>query len=333
MNIKESRAERVLQAYNFDGYTVTGMDGWDASDRTDWMRIIYVEDPENNDEYSGSLRLSFHVRFAEPEHDPEDDPITEVYALRMDTGDCVGFAQTYNHLYEIAFSVGNSFDPDGYTTLDERVSALKKRVDNLLSCGEVIEASGLPSETYEEEPRDSNVAASPKHQHIFSCYNAIGLKSVTVDELAADENCVARLEQSGSEGYYVEVARWDDDAGWYRYAFNKFFDFDEAELIESLININSGMLPVFHKLPQLEQTQVKEHIAPQGRAKLYFDDGQHKLLYLVAEISKRGVISADNMAEIADAMDLTECELTELFDLAEAAREKAKAELCISPGM
>ena len=54
---------------------------------------------------------------------------------------------------------------------------------------------------------------------------------ITLDELlvlAKDGELVARAENSGSEGCYVEVARWNPNpetgpAQWQRYAFEKVF--------------------------------------------------------------------------------------------------------------
>ena len=73
--------------------------------------------------------------------------------------------------------------------------------------------------------------------------------SISIKALAEDIDCVARIEESGSEGYYVEVARWYDSEGWCKIAFGKFFDLDEAKQAESLINQNSAMLPIIHSLP------------------------------------------------------------------------------------
>ena len=69
------------------------------------------------------------------------------------------------------------------------------------------------------------------------------------DDLIQDENCVARAELSGSEGFFVEVARWDDDFGWHRYAYCKFFDMTDARSWEAIINANADMAKIFHTLP------------------------------------------------------------------------------------
>ena len=70
----------------------------------------------------------------------------------------------------------------------------------------------------------------------------------------------ARAEDSGCEGVYVEVARWNDKARqWQRFAFEKFFDGDvegetawqRAEWIAAKVNHASKVHHVtwIHTLP------------------------------------------------------------------------------------
>lgn len=75
--------------------------------------------------------------------------------------------------------------------------------------------------------------------------------AVTLDELSKDEDAVARVEQSGSEGFYVEVARWNEDANrWERYAFLKVFEQGVASALERTINgASPSMSPIFHNMP------------------------------------------------------------------------------------
>lgn len=81
----------------------------------------------------------------------------------------------------------------------------------------------------------------------FSVYGRPS-EGIDGEELVDSEDCVARVEQSGSEGYYLEVVRWTEEDRWHRYAFHKFFELDEAKHWERAINANSEMLPVFHAL-------------------------------------------------------------------------------------
>lgn len=84
-----------------------------------------------------------------------------------------------------------------------------------------------------------------KPSPVFSQYGKT-FSALQEADLVKDENCVARVEQSGSEGFVVEVIKWIDDARWERYAFSKFFDACEAKECEAKINENSGMSKVFH---------------------------------------------------------------------------------------
>lgn len=54
------------------------------------------------------------------------------------------------------------------------------------------------------------------------------MASITLDELKAENAktglLLARAENSGCEGCYVEVAKWNDETNrWERYAFEKYF--------------------------------------------------------------------------------------------------------------
>lgn len=72
---------------------------------------------------------------------------------------------------------------------------------------------------------------------------------------------VARAEFSGSEGCYVEVARWNEEFGcWQKFAFLKFFggeywrslgDEATAERLASIINKRNGSerVSLIHRLP------------------------------------------------------------------------------------
>lgn len=68
--------------------------------------------------------------------------------------------------------------------------------------------------------------------------------------LIDDPDCVARVELSGCEGFYVEVVRFDNETGWMRYAFAKCFERPKAEAVAKAINANSELAPVFGKMRQ-----------------------------------------------------------------------------------
>ena len=60
----------------------------------------------------------------------------------------------------------------------------------------------------------------------YSIYG--GGRNITLDELKAENDrggmLLARAENSGSEGCYVEVAKWNESTErWERYAFEKYF--------------------------------------------------------------------------------------------------------------
>ena len=93
---------------------------------------------------------------------------------------------------------------------------------------------------------------------------------VTLEELldlAASGDLLARVENSGSEGLYVEVARWkygeDCHSGaWHRYAFRKCLGgepsgaLQDAQCLADTINAASGagLTSLVHKLPDWPAT-------------------------------------------------------------------------------
>jgi len=80
-------------------------------------------------------------------------------------------------------------------------------------------------------------------------------KQLSFDELIKVKDCVARVECSGSEGYWVEIARWSyDKRKWCRWAFDKYFDLDEANWICDKLNSvwNSINASIFHSLENYE---------------------------------------------------------------------------------
>jgi len=68
----------------------------------------------------------------------------------------------------------------------------------------------------------------------FCLYGRVGMagvKHADLLKLAATGELLARVENSGCEGYYVEVARWNvKDKAWQRYAFEKFLGGEIEEL-------------------------------------------------------------------------------------------------------
>ena len=56
----------------------------------------------------------------------------------------------------------------------------------------------------------------------FSLYGK-DIKDISFEDLKNTSDCFARTESSGSEGYYVEVTRWNSEKSkWQRFAFLKF---------------------------------------------------------------------------------------------------------------
>lgn len=59
---------------------------------------------------------------------------------------------TYNHAFDIAFSISNSKSAAGEdVTAEQMAEAIITRVKALLSSGEMLEAVGCSFDTYEEE--------------------------------------------------------------------------------------------------------------------------------------------------------------------------------------
>jgi len=58
---------------------------------------------------------------------------------------------TYNHAYSLGFEVPGSSDPDGLdVTDDQMLTALLKRIANIIEHSEIQEAINCPFDTYEE---------------------------------------------------------------------------------------------------------------------------------------------------------------------------------------
>ena len=73
----------------------------------------------------------------------------------------------------------------------------------------------------------------------FSLYSDKS-ESTTVDilfHISLEEPLIARVEESGSEGFYVEIARWSDKSeSWCAYAYNKYYDKKEAQFVARLLD-------------------------------------------------------------------------------------------------
>jgi hypothetical protein len=117
----------------------------------------------------------------------------------------------------------------------------------------------------------------------FNLYGGETFESLTYNELLAlAEECgmlYARAEFSGSEGCYVEVARWNNKAGqWQRFAFEKVFDeyaddgrfgdvrvatcYERADWIARKLNHAGGVGPgvrLIHSMPSYKA--VKKPVA------------------------------------------------------------------------
>jgi hypothetical protein len=76
----------------------------------------------------------------------------------------------------------------------------------------------------------------------FACYSQEGktyrgLSLEQLLEIAKDGSILARAEDSGCEGCYIEVARWKQgkdchSGNWYRFAFEKVFGGEDMTLEE-----------------------------------------------------------------------------------------------------
>ena len=81
---------------------------------------------------------------------------------------------------------------------------------------------------------------------------------VGIDDLSAMTDIICRIETSGSEGFYVEVARWSADAKQYRrYAFCKFLGGEILPDAGALDNAREALRligtyeyePIIHSMP------------------------------------------------------------------------------------
>lgn len=99
--------------------------------------------------------------------------------------------------------------------------------------------------------------AHPLSAETFSLYGR-PFEGIAGGELVNTDDIVARLEGSGSEGIYIEVARWDDtEKRWARFAFLKEFDINKALALTEQINKTNGYAPVFHALPDYTTPQAQ----------------------------------------------------------------------------
>ena len=55
----------------------------------------------------------------------------------------------YDHAFDIAFSIVSDNQNGEDITAEQFAAAIRKRVDELLATGEMLEAVGLPWDTYE----------------------------------------------------------------------------------------------------------------------------------------------------------------------------------------
>lgn len=98
----------------------------------------------------------------------------------------------------------------------------------------------------------------------FHQYTSFGnLYSISqLVELRRTAGVVARVENSGCEGYFVEIARWSDkNTRWEKFAFNKFLGGEiceddnalkTAEKVRDLINGTDQQENIFHMMPSWE---------------------------------------------------------------------------------
>lgn len=102
----------------------------------------------------------------------------------------------------------------------------------------------------------------------LSLYGTACTRHATLRQLRTDlaVTLLARAENSGSEGCYLEVAAWCDTRGkWFRYAYEKFFGgelwrdhdaFQTCDRLARLINERhrSRDISFIHSLPCYETT-------------------------------------------------------------------------------
>jgi hypothetical protein len=72
------------------------------------------------------------------------------------------------------------------------------------------------------------------------------------DLILVEDGLLARVEKSGSEGFYVEVARWNEtNQSYQRFCFLKLFNEPDAEEVANAINWNfrSHLCGLIHSLP------------------------------------------------------------------------------------
>lgn len=73
-------------------------------------------------------------------------------------------------------------------------------------------------------------------------------RTIALNELLKIDDLFAKVENSGSEGYYVEVARFNEVKGTYqRYAFCKLYNVDSAIRTVSRIN-KFPYIPLIHNM-------------------------------------------------------------------------------------
>jgi hypothetical protein len=77
-------------------------------------------------------------------------------------------------------------------------------------------------------------------------------KKIKYSELILiEDGLLARTEKSGSEGWYVEVARWNEtNQSYQRFCFLKLFDQSDADEITNAINyqFRSDLCALIHSL-------------------------------------------------------------------------------------
>lgn len=101
-----------------------------------------------------------------------------------------------------------------------------------------------------------------------TCLSSMSFRKL-LDLCKSEQDVLARAENSGSEGCYVEIARWNpayqmngnpQKGGWNRFAFDNFFTgqiwknlsaYETAERIAGIINLrgNQHAANLIHSLP------------------------------------------------------------------------------------
>ena len=103
----------------------------------------------------------------------------------------------------------------------------------------------------------------------FTLYNALAEPTVSENDMlkkAKEFALFARIENSGAEGRYIEIARCNESSfNYQRYAFYKFFSEEERKEAEALVSRLNSLAysgeecSFIHKLPTYTRHNERDH--------------------------------------------------------------------------